>query len=650
MVRDRRFSLTVIVLLFGIAFFTTTLMYTLNATSCKEMKPSAYLHLLEESKGILNTPENFESRKYETIHVAIMINNTKQSAMVLKSVLFYRHSPIHFHFITNSADQKVLETMLSTWQLLSVSCSFYSIENLLRTVPKFLNKKFFTSYDGIKLMLGSILPLTVEKVIVLDDNIVVLSDLQQLWTFFDVIKAERKTFSFVSNTCLNLKSTEHFRECFRANVMLLDLVEMRKQSIFFKFWDTMSRQANVYKIIKTLLMYNTLLPCEWNVRLTNIQECSQKYRIIEYKTIDELILKIAEYPSLNITLEYDNFLLKYLPKEHGSKVESSALERKLTTYEDVCNNLKEQSQVQFLTHTFFYGNSYTPVDEYDVTLITQLTMDRIRTLHNLLLHWNGPASITMYGDESEKLKVMQYFKSFSLLRPNLVIHIVYRKPGSYYPINYLRNVAASAVTTPYVFLIDLDFMPSYGLYSYLRKAAELLMTTNPRRALVVPAFEAFMNNTIYPKDKPTLLEQMKELTVQPFHPYFKGHTPTNYTKWVKASYPYVTNWAKDYEPYVLVRSNVVRYDQRFMGYGFNKISHLTELRAQGYEFVVLPDPFLIHYPHPYSEDRLKVVGFFKVCNKDLYITTYLNELRDIYGKDSLYSQKGKTRDIMIKIE
>ena len=93
---------------------------------------------------------------------------------------------------------------------------------------------------------------------------------------------------------------------------------------------------------------------------------------------------------------------------------------------------------------------------------------------------------------------------------------------------------------------------------------------------------------------------------------------TNYTKWVKASYPYVTNWAKDYEPYVLVRSNVVRYDQRFMGYGFNKISHLTELRAQGYEFVVLPDPFLIHYPHPYSEEYHNLLK--QIMGYKLFIT------------------------------
>ena len=46
---------------------------TLNAKSCKEMKPSAYLHLLEESEEILNTPEDTESCKYETIYMCMWL-------------------------------------------------------------------------------------------------------------------------------------------------------------------------------------------------------------------------------------------------------------------------------------------------------------------------------------------------------------------------------------------------------------------------------------------------------------------------------------------------------------------------------------------------------------------------------------------------
>jgi len=36
-------------------------------------------------------------------------------------------------------------------------------------------------------------------------------------------------------------------------------------------------------------------------------------------------------------------------------------------------------------------------------------------------------------------------------------------------VNFLRNVALGQVTTPYVFLVDIDFLPMLGLYPYLKK-------------------------------------------------------------------------------------------------------------------------------------------------------------------------------------
>ena len=101
---------------------------------------------------------------------------------------------------------------------------------------------------------------------------------------------------------------------------------------------------------------------------------------------------------------------------------------------DVCSNLKEQSKMN-LTLLFFYGTPYSSIDEYDITLVTQFS------------HWNGPASIIVYGNESEKWNFMQFLNTYSELdeRSNVVMHFVYKRNGYYYPINYLRNTALSAV-------------------------------------------------------------------------------------------------------------------------------------------------------------------------------------------------------------
>ena len=47
-------------------------------------------------------------------------------------------------------------------------------------------------------------------------------------------------------------------------------------------------------------------------------------------------------------------------------------------------------------------------------------------------------------------------------------------PQQFYPVNHLRNVALREVTTPYVFLCDIDFLPMTGLYEYLQKAVAMV--------------------------------------------------------------------------------------------------------------------------------------------------------------------------------
>lgn len=61
-------------------------------------------------------------------------------------------------------------------------------------------------------------------------------------------------------------------------------------------------------------------------------------------------------------------------------------------------------------------------------------------------------------------------------------------------------------------------------------------------------------------------------------------------------------WEPDFEPYIVVSSDVTLYDKRFMGFGWNKVSHIMELEAQGYEWIVLPNAFIIHKPHSPSYD------------------------------------------------
>ena len=41
-------------------------------------------------------------------------------------------------------------------------------------------------------------------------------------------------------------------------------------------------------------------------------------------------------------------------------------------------------------------------------------------------------------------------------------------------------------------------------------------------------------------------------------------------------------WEEDFEPYIVVRKDIPKYDTRFVGFGWNKVSHIMELAIQGY--------------------------------------------------------------------
>lgn len=90
-------------------------------------------------------------------------------------------------------------------------------------------------------------------------------------------------------------------------------------------------------------------------------------------------------------------------------------------------------------------------------------------LEALCRHWPGPMSLALYLTDAEAQQFLHFVEASAVLsaRQNVAYHVVYRE-GPLYPINQLRNVALAQALTPYVFLSDIDFLPSYSLYDYLR--------------------------------------------------------------------------------------------------------------------------------------------------------------------------------------
>ncbi len=108
----------------------------------------------------------------------------------------------------------------------------------------------------------------------------------------------------------------------------------------------------------------------------------------------------------------------------------------------------------------------------------------------------------------------------------------------------------------------------------------------------------------------------------------------NYDDWNKAKHPYAVKWARGFEPNMITSSTVSpdTYDEQFVGYGGDKLSHLMELVAQGYELLVLPEVFMVHISHP--PPSMEKIGFrqktkLAKCSK-IFLDEFDRELRNTY--------------------
>ena len=240
---------------------------------------------------------------------------------------------------------------------------------------------------------------------------------------------------------------------------------------------------------------------------------------------------------------------------------------------------------------------------FEVTLVTQLSLDRLQQLRALARAWDGPISAAVFIKEGQRTnssgteKVLREIRAEGVRFCFLEQQSLKAAVRQYYPVNKLRNMALAQVDTEFLVLIDADFAVSVDLAAVLRRHTQRLDWSGPL-AVVVPAFEltvqSFTDNA--PQLKVSMARALKKRQAVPFQSreYPSGHFSTDNRRWVRATQPYEVPYRYGYEPFVMLRRPVPRFDEYFVGYGQNKISHIYELAAAQFRFVVVPDAFIVH--------------------------------------------------------
>ncbi|GCC18332.1 hypothetical protein chiPu_0017895 [Chiloscyllium punctatum] len=469
--------------------------------------------------------------KCETIHIAIVCagyNASRDVVTLVKSVLFHRRNPLHFHFITDAIAKQILGYLFETWMVPAVTVNFYDADELKPEVSWIPNKHYSGIYGLMKLVLTKTLPASLERVIVLDTDITFATDIAELWAVLHKFKG---VILLLLDKLRKMKWEQMWRLTAERELMNMLSTSLADQDIF-----------NAVIKQNPILVYQ--LPCFWNVQLSDHTRSEQCYKdvsdlkVIHWNSPKKLRVKnkhVEFFRNLYLTfLEYDGNLLRRELFGCPSEVDKNSqnLQKQLLELDedDPCYEFRRERFTVHRTHLYFLHYEFElSAEDTEVTLVAQLSMDR---------------------------------KS----------------------------------------VLQLDM-------------------ANTKKALIVPAFETLRYRLSFPKSKAELLSMLDMGTLFTFryHVWTKGHAPTNFAKWRTATTPYHVNWEVDFEPYVVVRRDCPEYDRRFVGFGWNKVAHVMELDAQEYEFIVLPNAYMIHMPHAPSFDITKFRSNkqYRICLKTL---------------------------------
>ena len=95
--------------------------------------------------------------------------------------------------------------------------------------------------------------------------------------------------------------------------------------------------------------------------------------------------------------------------------------------DDECYELKREQLIVYRTHPYYLEYDNSSISASDVTLITQLSVDRLQMLEPLCNHWPGPISLALYMTDAEAHEFLRYVIQTPVLRSrrNIACHIVY---------------------------------------------------------------------------------------------------------------------------------------------------------------------------------------------------------------------------------
>ena len=287
---------------------------------------------------------------------------------------------------------------------------------------------------------------------------------------------------------------------------------------------------------------------------------------------------------------------------------------------EFCSDLeKEAPQIWKMTNNFSKSR--------DITYTSQASVEFFDRFYVITEYWKGPIAIAVFFEPNQVEQIENWKKIYcsNKVYERTSLAFLQKEDLKYnlsddYAINELRNFAWNLVETEFTFVVDIDHIPLPNSYQSLKKTVSEHLT-DPKMALIIPPFENSLTKNFdigirefigdFPVNKSELCDLFRTHEFGIFHAgFFPAYGPIKYPYWFTAEEPYPVKYEAHFEPYVIIRTEVkIRFWELFAGKGFNYSSWTFELASDGFNFLVLPDIFQIHWPH--SGHNGLTSGFFQ---------------------------------------
>ncbi|CUG93703.1 glycosyltransferase-like, putative [Bodo saltans] len=309
-------------------------------------------------------------------------------------------------------------------------------------------------------------------------------------------------------------------------------------------------------------------------------------------------------------------------------------------------------------------------DMPNITLVAHATIDRLHAVARWCRTLRGPLSISVFVRPfvDDVAAVMGAFVADECIARHADLHLVTERRHRYepredggkdmmthYPFNVQRNAALDGCVGDLALLMDIDFhlMPvpnnrevdlRYNFEIQRRKVASWPFLADEPWVLhaamyVIPAVETVVAQLPLPTTMEELTAQVAQQQAVSFYGHYCKfcHLPTNLKHFLRASDPYLVEFVEGYEPYVIVNKSsraldmlvLPKYEEVFVGRGYDKMSFFYELHMQQRPFIVIPGAFIVH------AGRGDLPSFFKPASAEYNARQVVNrKLMDTFMKSA----------------